>query len=180
MRQPRMATASSLMNTFSCYTCPQALAYVLIVPSPCPQQHCSFISHQAFIYVLAMPDRLIFGFASVIRLLIIKLPHISASCQLFTSSTAPIPHFFSPLIVATIFLECLDFLNSRYQIPCHVPKFNLPSLIGTLTLTPTNAALTCAGISSKPSALCLYKLPFRSSGTMRSSAALMSVRTSSS
>lgn len=64
--------------------------------------------------------------------------------------------YFSPCIVITTFLACLPFLNSRYQTPCHVPSAILPSLIGTMTLAPTNALLTCAGISSGPSSSCLY------------------------
>ena len=47
----------------------------------------------------------------------------------------------SPCIVATTLLICLVCLNSRYQIPCHVPVANFPSLIGIVRLAPTSADL---------------------------------------
>jgi hypothetical protein len=113
---------------------------------------------------------------------------------------------FSPCIVATTFLECLAVRNSKYQIPCHVPRASLPSRIGTVTEAPIRADLICAyspptggllvqgpnpslphihihihtGISSSPSAECLYNVPFRSSGTILSNASDISARASSS
>lgn len=53
-------------------------------------------------------------------------------------------HRFSPCMVATTFLECRAARNSRYQMPCQVPVFIEPSVIGIVTLAPTNADLICA------------------------------------
>lgn len=162
------------------------------------------------------------GFISLIATLSLPPPHS--------------PYFGAPLIVATTVRACFALLNSKYHIParpsvrqisllaqpktkkskkkkkrepnkpCHVPIANFPSVIGMVTVTPTNALLTWAypprlahiqraeqeggggqtGISSLPSSQCLYPPPLEpftsptSSGTMRSSASLMSARTSSS
>jgi hypothetical protein len=73
--------------------------------------------------------------------------HLHICAPLFTgfsSRTIWPSHIFSPCIVATTFLVCLLALNSRYQIPCHVPVFNFPFVIGIVTLAPTNAVLICA------------------------------------
>ena len=45
--------------------------------------------------------------------------HIITACFVRFSPiiTACLVYFFSPCIVATTFLECLDFLNSKYQMP---------------------------------------------------------------
>jgi hypothetical protein len=43
------------------------------------------------------------------------------------------------------------FRCSHKYTPCHVPKLNLPLVIGTVTELPNNEALMCAGISSDPS-----------------------------
>lgn len=53
-------------------------------------------------------------------------------------------HAFSPCIVATILRLCFAALNSKYQIPCHVPVASLPSRIGMVTEAPINALLMCA------------------------------------
>ena len=131
--------------------------------------------------------------------------HVCCACL------PPIYHFsfFSPWIVATTFLECRLVRNSKYQIPCHVPVANFPSVIGIVTLAPISALLMWAcsrisvvfswtedriqekkdtvergtevngkwgltGISSFPSAECLYSSPrlLLSSGARRSSASL--------
>jgi hypothetical protein len=64
----------------------------------------------------------------------------------FTSCTAEnptlTPQFFSPWIVATTLRECLEALNSKYQIPCHVPVFSRPFVMGIVTLAPISADLT--------------------------------------
>lgn len=71
------------------------------------------------------------------------------TCQRLARSTVFLPfcsfsHIFSPWIVATTFLVCFISLNSKYQIPCHVPVASLPFVIGIVTLAPTSADLTCA------------------------------------
>ena len=53
-------------------------------------------------------------------------------------------HAFSPCIVAMTFLRCFPSLNSKNHIPCHVPKANLPSVIGIETLAPMSEDLICA------------------------------------
>lgn len=104
--------------------------------------------------------------------------------SLFATIRVSLSHIFSPWIVATTFLLCFAARNSKNQIPCHVPVANLPFVIGMVTLAPINALFTWAGMSSDPSASCLYSplppRPFLSSGTIRSRASDMSARTSSS
>lgn len=71
----------------------------------------------------------------------------------FSGSCPSTSHAFSPWIVATTFLECRLALNSRYQIPCHVPVASRPFVIGIVTLAPTKADFICAypkNISNHP------------------------------
>lgn len=49
----------------------------------------------------------------------------------------------TPWRVTTIFLDPAWFRCSQSQIPCHVPRFNFPFVIGSVTLGPTRAVLTC-------------------------------------
>ena len=51
---------------------------------------------------------------------------------------------FSPCIVASTFLLCFPFLNSRNHMPCHVPVASFPLEIGMLTLAPMSDDLICA------------------------------------
>ena len=51
---------------------------------------------------------------------------------------------FSPCIVASTFLLCFMFLNSKNHIPCHVPVANFPFEIGMLTLAPMSDDFMCA------------------------------------
>lgn len=104
-------------------------------------------------------------------------------------------HFFSPCIVITSLRECFIARNSANCISCHClscwqqywntcetsyPNANRPSLIGMLRLDPSRMLLTCEGISSGPSALCLYNSVGLSSrvfsGAIRSIASLRSKR----
>lgn len=54
---------------------------------------------------------------------------------------------FSPWMVATTLRLCRLVLNSRNQIPCQVPVFNLPFVMGMLTEAPTRADLICAWLT---------------------------------
>ena len=76
---------------------------------------------------------------------------LQGPCQ---QSSVDSDHAFSPWIVAITLRVCLAALNSRYQMPCHVPVANFPLAMGTLMLAPIKALFTCAGISSGPSQLC--------------------------
>lgn len=84
-------------------------------------------------------------------------------------------YFCSPVIVATMVREPPWFLCSFRYIPCHVPRFISPSVIGILMETPIKELFTCAGISSAPSNRCSQCLP---SGTAVFIQYSMSVRTS--
>ena len=77
-------------------------------------------------------------------------------CENSDFTTPAYPHIFSPWIVAIIFRWCLLALNSRYQIPCHVPVASLPSLMGIVTLAPINALLICAYRNVSPTIWCCY------------------------
>ena len=64
---------------------------------------------------------------------------------MFNSSLTPSSsHIFSPCIVATTFLLCFMFRNSRNQTPCQVPVASFPFDMGTLTLAPIRDDLMCA------------------------------------
>jgi len=71
--------------------------------------------------------------------------------------------FRQPFMVARTSRLPASFLCSQNQIPCQVPKLNLPSVIGRVREEPKKQALTWAGISSGPSLECLYGIP---SGTI--------------
>ena len=62
----------------------------------------------------------------------------------FPLTSSPASQAFSPWIVATTLLVCLLALNSKYQIPCQVPVFNRPLVIGIFTEAPTRADLIWA------------------------------------
>lgn len=104
----------------------------------------------------------------------------------------------------TSFRDCFIVLNSANWMSCHCllqlstnshqifflnivhnmggsethPKANLPFCIGTFRLAPSNDDLTCDGMSSGPSALCLYSwvglLSDVFSGAIRSNESLRS------
>ena len=63
-------------------------------------------------------------------------------------------------------------------MPCQVPRFKRPSVMGIVMLTPLNVDLACAGISSAPSSVCSYSGQF--SGTSRLKMVSISTRTSGS
>ena len=56
-----------------------------------------------------------------------------------------------PKAVITIDLELAWLRCSQRYIPCQMPKFNFPSVIGICTEAPNSDALIWAGISSVPS-----------------------------
>lgn len=53
-------------------------------------------------------------------------------------------HLRTPCMVTTIFLELAWSLCSHNQTPCHVPRFNLPSVMGIVKLAPIRLVLTWA------------------------------------
>ena len=85
---------------------------------------------------------------------------------------------YSPIIVTTNSLAPPQFLYSQKYIPCQVPRFSRPSVMGIVMLTPLKVDFACAGISSAPSSVCSYSGLF--SGTMRLNIVSISTRTSGS
>ena len=63
-------------------------------------------------------------------------------------------------------------------MPCQVPRFRRPSVMGMVMLTPLSVDLAWAGISSAPSSVCSYSGRF--SGTRRLKIVSISTRTSGS
>lgn len=83
----------------------------------------------------------------------------------------------APFTVTRIFRDPARSRCSHSQMPCQVPKFNLPSETGTVRFEPRKQAFTWAGMSSGPSQECLNGT---SSGTIRLSIISMSSLTSGS
>lgn len=54
-----------------------------------------------------------------------------------------------PFNVISNFLEPAWSLCSHNHTPCHVPRFNLPSVIGIVSDEPRKHAFTCAGLKTK-------------------------------
>lgn len=63
-------------------------------------------------------------------------------------------YYWTPWRVTTILLDPAWFLCSQSQIPCQVPRFNLPFVIGIVTLGPTRAVFACPARQKK-----LTKIP---------------------
>lgn len=83
----------------------------------------------------------------------------------------------TPLRVTTSLREPAWSRCSHSQMPCHMPRFSLPSEIGIVRDEPRKQAFTWAGMSSGPSQECLYGKP---SGTILFSIISMSSLTSGS
>ena len=64
--------------------------------------------------------------------------------------------YWTPWRVTTILLELAWFLCSQSQIPCQLPRFNLPFVIGIVTLGPTRAVFACP-VNCKPDKNSLQK-----------------------
>jgi len=90
---------------------------------------------------------------------------------------ATLPPCLQGKIVATSLLWCGDCLNSARYMPCQVPKFNLPSVIGSCKDVPMSAVFVCEAESSGPSSVCNHGIL---SGTILSKHMVMSFRTSGS
>jgi len=81
---------------------------------------------------------------------------------------------YSPL-TCTVTPRCFGLVRcSNRKIPCHVPSAIRPRLTGIVSDVCVNADLICAGMSSKPSALWLYKpCPSGTSAAKKSSMSRM-------
>ena len=86
------------------------------------------------------------------------------------------------MMIRDIFLPILSVyilgIYLQKYIPCQVPRFKRPSVMGMVMLTPLSVDFAWAGISSAPSSVCSYSGRF--SGTRRLKIVSISMRTSES
>ena len=61
--------------------------------------------------------------------------------------------FFYDSIVATILRALPEYLNSQRYMPCHVPRFSRPFVMGMVIETPVKLDFAWLGMSSSPSSV---------------------------